>query len=91
MKNLNESLLEVIRHTSVELPHDIIEALEAQRQLEKTGSQARYALDIISENIALAKKKSQPLCQDTGSILFYITIRRRPCRTKTQTKKYASG
>lgn len=72
MKNLSESLLELIRRTSAELPHDIIEVIEAQRQLEKTGSQARYALDIISENIALAKKKSQPICQDTGSILFYV-------------------
>lgn len=72
MKNLPESLLELIRRTSAELPHDIIESLEAQRQLEKKDSQARYALDIISENISLAKKKSQPLCQDTGSILFYV-------------------
>ena len=28
--------------------------------------------DIIEKNIELAKRKSQPLCQDTGSILFYV-------------------
>ena len=29
-------------------------------------------LEIIEKNIKLAKRKSQPLCQDTGSILFYV-------------------
>ena len=28
--------------------------------------------DIIEKFIELAKRKSQPLCQDTGSILFYV-------------------
>ena len=27
---------------------------------------------MIEKNIELAKRKSQPLCQDTGSILFYV-------------------
>jgi len=29
-------------------------------------------MQIIEQNIELAKKKSQPICQDTGSILFYV-------------------
>lgn len=29
-------------------------------------------MDIICDNVSLAKKKSQPLCQDTGTVLFYI-------------------
>ena len=32
----------------------------------------RISADIIEKNIELAKRKSQPLCQDTGSILFYV-------------------
>ena len=32
----------------------------------------RTSVDIIEKNIELAKRKSQPLCQDTGSILFYV-------------------
>jgi len=32
----------------------------------------RTSADIIEKNIELAKRKSQPLCQDTGSILFYV-------------------
>jgi len=29
-------------------------------------------MDIITKNIDLARRKSQPLCQDTGSILFFV-------------------
>ena len=32
----------------------------------------RISADITEKNIELAKRKSQPLCQDTGSILFYV-------------------
>tara|TARA_B100000945_G_scaffold83647_2_gene64654 strand:- start:1443 stop:1679 length:237 start_codon:yes stop_codon:yes gene_type:complete len=32
----------------------------------------RTSAEIIEKNIELAKRKSQPLCQDTGSILFYV-------------------
>jgi len=72
MKQFAPSLLELIRRASAELPDDVVRTIETQRQLEVAGSQARYALDIISENIVLAKEKSQPLCQDTGSILFFV-------------------
>ncbi|HWQ90292.1 MAG TPA: fumarate hydratase, partial [Clostridia bacterium] len=33
---------------------------------------AESAMRIIDQNIALAKNKSQPICQDTGSIIFYV-------------------
>ena len=73
MKQFAPSLLvELIRRTSTELPDDVVRAIETQRQLEEPGSQARYALDIVAENIVLAKEKSQPLCQDTGAIIFYV-------------------
>jgi tartrate/fumarate subfamily iron-sulfur-dependent hydro-lyase alpha chain len=39
---------------------------------EKKGTIAESALKIIDQNIALAKRKSQPICQDTGSVLFYV-------------------
>jgi fumarate hydratase class I len=29
-------------------------------------------MKIIDQNIALAKQKSQPICQDTGSVIFYV-------------------
>jgi fumarate hydratase class I len=39
---------------------------------EKKGTIAESAMKIIEQNIALAKNKSQPICQDTGSIIFYV-------------------
>lgn len=72
MKQIAASLLELVRRTSAELPGDVIRAIEAQRQMESPGGQARYAMDIIAENIVLAREKSQPLCQDTGTLHFYV-------------------
>ncbi len=69
---LQASLLELIRVTSTVLPKDVVGALDRARGHETAGSNAKYALDIIDCNIGLAKTKSQPLCQDTGSILFYV-------------------
>lgn len=72
MQALPESLLEIIRRTSAELPDDVHRAIVASLENEKKGTIAESALKIIDRNIALAKNKSQPICQDTGSILFYV-------------------
>lgn len=72
MNDLPESLLELIRRTSAEIPDDVNQALIQSLEHEKKGTIAESALKIIEQNIALAKKKSQPICQDTGSILFYV-------------------
>ncbi len=69
---LQASLVELIRVTSTVLPPDVVRSLERSRAQEDAGTNAKYALDVISCNIGLAKAKSQPLCQDTGSVLFYI-------------------
>jgi len=69
---LRDSLVELIRVTSTVLPADVVRAVNAARGAEAKGSNAAYALDVIDCNIGLAKTKSQPLCQDTGSVLFYV-------------------
>ncbi len=71
-KNLHDSLVEVIRKTSAELPNDVFESIESGRKQEQEGSSAKYAMNIICDNVEIAKRKSQPLCQDTGTVLFYI-------------------
>ncbi len=72
MSRLKESLIELIRRTSAEIPDDVQSAILRGLQQEKEGTIAKSALEIIERNIDLAKRKSQPLCQDTGSILFYV-------------------
>jgi tartrate/fumarate subfamily iron-sulfur-dependent hydro-lyase alpha chain len=72
MKMLADSLLELVRRTSAEIPDDVHQAILTALEREKQGTIAESAMKIIDQNIALAKKKSQPVCQDTGSIIFYV-------------------
>ena len=72
MIKLSDSLLELIRRTSTEIPDDVHRSILASLEQEKKGTFAENAMKIIDQNIALAKNKSQPICQDTGSILFYV-------------------
>lgn len=74
MKHLKESLLELIRRTSVEIPADVQTAIRRSRQTEKKNSLAQRTLRIIEANIEMARANSQPLCQDTGSILFFVGV-----------------
>ena len=72
MSQLQDSLVELIRRTSAEIPDDVHQAILTSLENEKKGTIAANAIKIIDQNIALAKQKSQPICQDTGSILFYV-------------------
>ena len=72
MSQLQDSLVELIRRTSAEIPDDVNQSILASLEQEKKGTIAESALKIIDQNIQLAKHKSQPICQDTGSILFYV-------------------
>jgi fumarate hydratase class I len=72
MNVLQDSLLELIRRASAEIPEDVHTAILDSLEREKKGTIAESAMKIIEQNIELAKNKSQPICQDTGSIIFYV-------------------
>jgi fumarate hydratase class I len=72
LRNLDASLLELVRRTSAELPEDIKRVINQSLQREKKGSVAWNTFSIIEKNIQLAKERSLPICQDTGSCLFYV-------------------
>ena len=72
MRNLKANVLELVRRTSAELPDDVINTIVSAAKREQEGSNAQYAMTIIQSNIGMAKLKSAPLCQDTGSILFFV-------------------
>jgi fumarate hydratase class I len=72
MRNLKANVLELIRRTSAELPDDVVHTIARSAKQEQQGSNAQYAMNIIVNNIDMAKLKSAPLCQDTGSILFFV-------------------
>jgi fumarate hydratase, class I len=68
-KVLQARLLELIRRTSCDLPPDVIRAIDKGWRREKADTNAKYAFGVIRDNIGLAAVKSQPLCQDTGTII----------------------
>ena len=71
-KDLHDSLLELIRITSTVIPDDVQRVIMKALKSEKKNTSAKYAMDIIDANIKMAKMKSQPICQDTGTIVFKV-------------------
>lgn len=69
---LKENLLELIRRTSAYLPPDVENVINLRKNLESKSSMAAMAVAMISQDIGLAKKNSLPICQDTGTITFYV-------------------
>ncbi len=72
MRDLTDALVELIRRTSTDLPPDVEQTLAAAREREAPGSAARGALDTVLENVALSRRNSTPICQDTGTPIFYV-------------------
>jgi fumarate hydratase class I len=72
MENLTESILELIRLAATDLPPDVEQALHKSLEHEAPGSAARGALETILKNVELARENSTPICQDTGTPIFYV-------------------
>lgn len=70
--DLQPALLELIRRTTSRLPQDVIEALAKGRSTEEPGSRGANTLDTMLENITLADDHVAPLCQDTGTVIFWV-------------------
>ena len=63
---------ELLRRTTSRLPQDVIDALVKGRDAEEPGSRAFNTLNDMVRNIILADGNVSPLCQDTGSIIFWV-------------------
>ena len=74
-----DRLVSLIRETSSSLPEDVRAALRAALRRETRGSSAAVVLQTILDNCALAAKNGTPLCQDTGTLTFFVdaNLRRR--------------
>ena len=70
--DLQPAVLELLRRTTSRLPQDIIEALVAGRNAEAPGSRGANTLDTMIENVVLADDHVAPLCQDTGTVIFWV-------------------
>ena len=70
--NTVEKLAGLIRETSSSLPEDVESALAKAKRREQGGSSASVVLGTVLDNVRLARKLGSPLCQDTGTLAFYI-------------------
>ena len=70
--DLTLAVTELIRRTTSRMPEDIIQALVAARNAEQEHSRAANTLDTMLENITLADDHVAPLCQDTGTVIFWV-------------------
>jgi fumarate hydratase, class I len=72
MQDLTQEILELIRVASTNLPPDVEASLRKAVEQEEPGSAARGALETILKNIELSRQKATPICQDTGTPIFYV-------------------
>ena len=72
MLDLTDALIELIRLTATDLPPDVENYLRESLEKELPGSAARGALEAILKNVQLARENSTPICQDTGTPIFYV-------------------
>ena len=76
---LVDRLARFIQETSSSLPDDAEQALRKAVRREAKGSSARMVLETILRNVALARAAGTPVCQDTGTLTFFVSERLR-CR-----------
>lgn len=74
-----EKIAGLISETSSSLPEDVEKALKAALRREERGGSAAVVLRTILDNVATARRGGSPLCQDTGTLAFYVdeSLRRR--------------
>jgi fumarate hydratase, class I len=72
MQDLTEHILELVRLAATDLPEDVEAELRQAVIREQPGSAARGALKSILANVELARRNSTPICQDTGTPIFYV-------------------
>ena len=72
MKDLTKDFLELVRLAATSLPPDVEKSLREAKEDEEQGSAAEGALDTILKNVDMAREQSTPICQDTGTPIFYV-------------------
>lgn len=71
--DLTVHILELVRLAATDLPEDVETTLKNSRDQEEDGSAAQGALNTILENVTMARENSTPICQDTGTPIFYVS------------------
>lgn len=70
---IEDTAVELLRISVTELHKDVVEQLKKAKEKTK-GALGRSQLDNILNNIEIARKKSLPMCQDTGIVSFVVKL-----------------
>jgi len=69
---LKKSILELIRMAATDLSPDVVTAITDAYENENAGTPAKAVFKTILSNVEMAREQSTPICQDTGSLIFYV-------------------
>ncbi len=67
---LVEALADALGRAATVLPTDVVRELEAARGRE--SGPARIQLEAILRNVEVAREKAVPICQDTGTLTYFV-------------------
>jgi len=70
-KVVEDVAFNILKQAVIYLPDDVKQALK-KAYAEETSETGKTQLRAILDNIELAEKYQAPVCQDTGTIIFYI-------------------
>jgi len=72
-ETISRAVAETICKANFELPADVLEAIAKARRLEASEN-GRMLLGRIEENARVAHECRLPLCQDTGTAVFFVEV-----------------
>ena len=84
--DIEAKIARLVRKTSSTLPQDALDALKGAARREAKGSSARMVLETLVDNATLACKNGTPMCQDTGTLTFFVDERLRDVVTPDAVK-----
>lgn len=74
-ETVEKTAVETLKRAVIHLPRDIKDAVRTAYEKESSNT-AKMQLKAILDNIGLGENGETPICQDTGVILFYVTVGR---------------
>ena len=72
MVDLTDHFVELVRRAATDLSPDVEAAIRDARDREDPTTPAPAVLDTVLENVELARENNTPICQDTGTPIFYV-------------------
>jgi fumarate hydratase subunit alpha len=71
IKIMEDVAFNILKQAVIYLPEDVKQALK-KAYADETSETGKTQLKAILDNIELAEKYQAPVCQDTGTIIFYV-------------------